>query len=145
MPLQIVPDTGTETTSQSWADDVRYVARQPILNLQGRVHGYELLFRNSPDAVAPRNGNMATQTMLDNAVIFGLDRFRNGLPAFAICTAETLTEKLVDVLAPAMTVLAIPSSLEPTPGLEEACLELKKQGSGLLSMISIRRQSCTPW
>jgi EAL and modified HD-GYP domain-containing signal transduction protein len=128
MPLQIVPDTGTETTSQSWADDVRYVARQPILNLQGRLHGYELLFRNSPDAVAPRNGAMATQTMLDNAVIFGLDRFTNGLPAFVICTAEALTEKLVNVLAPAMTVLAIPSSLEPTPGLEEACLELKKQG-----------------
>src|ERR1017187_2221044 len=128
MPLEIVPEPRTDATPQAWVDDVRYVARQPILNLQGRVHGYELLFRNSPDAVAPGDRELATQTMLDNGVIFGLERFTNGLHAFVICTAEALTEKLVNVLAPAMTVLALPSSLEFTPALEEACLELKKQG-----------------
>jgi EAL and modified HD-GYP domain-containing signal transduction protein len=133
MPLEIVPDHRIESTPQAWVDDVRYVARQPILNLQGRVHGYELLFRNSPDSVGQGAGasgdrEMATQTMLDNGVIFGLERFTNSLPAFVICTAEALTEKLVNVLAPTMTVLAIPSSMEFTPALEEACLELKKQG-----------------
>jgi hypothetical protein len=29
----------------------RYVARQPILDLHGRVHGYELLFRSGSGAL----------------------------------------------------------------------------------------------
>ena len=30
---------------------MRYVARQPILDLHGKVHGYELLFREGPRAI----------------------------------------------------------------------------------------------
>jgi EAL and modified HD-GYP domain-containing signal transduction protein len=66
--------------------------------------------------------------MLDNAVIFGLEMFTNGLPAFVSCTTEALTEQLVHVLAPKKTVLAIPSSLEQTVALVDACRELKDQG-----------------
>jgi EAL and modified HD-GYP domain-containing signal transduction protein len=108
--------------------EVRYVARQPILNLLGRVHGYELLFRNAPETVFNRDSDTAARTMLDNAVIFGLEMFTNGLPAFVSCTMEAVTEQLVHVLSPKLTVLAVPASLEQTTKLVEACRNLKDQG-----------------
>ena len=128
MATQTIPEKTPEAALTKWAGEVRYVARQPILNLQGRVHAYELLFRNAPETASRRDGDQAARTMLDNAVIFGLERFTNGLPAFVTCTAESLTEQLVNVLAPATTVLAIPPTVEPTPEMVDVCRGLKEQG-----------------
>jgi EAL and modified HD-GYP domain-containing signal transduction protein len=127
MATQPAPAICLAAAPQKSAGEVRYVARQPILNLLGRVHGYELLFRNAPETVFNRDGDTAARTMLDNAVIFGLEMFTNGLPAFVSCTMEAVTEQLVHVLAPKTTVLAIPSSLEQTTRLVEACRDLKDQ------------------
>ena len=111
-----------------WVSELRYVARQPILDLRGRVHGYELLFRSGPETAFSGDGNMATRTMIDNTVMFGLEKLTGGLPAFVNCTHESLTEQLVDVLPPSMTVLEILETLEPTPRLIEACRKLKGAG-----------------
>jgi c-di-GMP phosphodiesterase len=109
-------------------DTVRYVARQPILDLRGRVHGYELLFRSGREQVFRGDSNLATRTMLDNTVIFGLERLTGGLTAFVNCTREALTEKLVDVLPPSLFVLEILETIEPTPTVVEACRRLKMAG-----------------
>jgi c-di-GMP-related signal transduction protein len=71
-----------EATLPELAGGVRFVARQPILDLRGRMHGYELLFRSGPEAVFRGDGNAATRTLLDNTVIFGLEKLTTGLPAF---------------------------------------------------------------
>jgi EAL and modified HD-GYP domain-containing signal transduction protein len=110
------------------AEELRFVARQPILDLRGRVHAYELLFRAGPEAVFRGDGDHATRTMLDNTVIFGLEKLTGGLPAFINCTAEALTRHLVDVLPASMTVLEILETVEPTPGLIAACRKLKGLG-----------------
>ena len=128
MASGVQPATGTEGLPAKWAGEMRYVARQPILNLRGHVQGYELLFRNAPEEVLSTGADMAARTMLDNAVIFGLDWLTNGLPAFVNCTVEALTEELVLVLAPHKTVLTIPGNLELTPKLLEACRRLKARG-----------------
>jgi c-di-GMP-related signal transduction protein len=107
---------------------MRFVARQPILDLRGKVHGYELLFRSGPEAVFRGDGNVATRTMLDNTVIFGLEKFTAGLPAFVNCTEESLTEDLVQVLPASMTVLEILETVEPTPRLINAMVKLKSAG-----------------
>jgi hypothetical protein len=39
------------------------------------------------------DGDLATRTMLDNTVMFGLEKLTGGLPAFVNCTAEALTER----------------------------------------------------
>jgi c-di-GMP phosphodiesterase len=128
------PNHGNQTVPPNWAGEMRYVARQPILNMRGHVHGYELLFRNPPEAVlrpeTPLNrcADMAARTMLDNAVIFGLEWLTNGLPAFVSCTGESLTEELVLVLAPQMTILGIPRDFELTPKLLECCRKLRGRG-----------------
>jgi len=111
-----------------YAGGLRYVARQPILDLRGRVHAYELLFRAGPEAAFRGDGDMATRTMLDNTVMFGLDKLTAGLPAFVNCTRESLTDQLVEVLPASMTVLEILETLEPTPELIAACHQLKKAG-----------------
>jgi c-di-GMP-related signal transduction protein len=110
------------------SEGLRYVARQPIMDRSARVHGYELLFRAGPEAAFRGNGDMATRTMLDNAVMFGLERLTAGLPAFLNCTRESLTDSLVDVLPSNMTVLEILENLEPTPELVAACFRLKSAG-----------------
>ena len=69
------------TAQRELTGELRCVARQPILDLQGRVHGYDLIFRNTPDSVFRRDAGLAVETMLDNQVIFGLDR---GLGAGAL-------------------------------------------------------------
>ncbi len=58
------------------ASGMRYVARQPILDLRGKVHGYELLFRNGPEDAFSGDGDLATRTMLDNTVLFGWEADR---------------------------------------------------------------------
>jgi len=120
------PETGTAPAQLNGA--MRYVARQPILCLNGRIHGYELLFRNGTGSFFTGDGDQATRTMLDNSVIFGLDKLTAGMPAFINCTAESLTEQLVDVLPPSMTVLEILETLDPTPELLAACHKLKSAG-----------------
>jgi EAL and modified HD-GYP domain-containing signal transduction protein len=92
------------------------------------VHAYELLFRAGPEAGYRGDGDLATRTMLDNTVMFGLDKLTGGLPAFVNCTRESLTEELVNVLPPDLTVLEILETLEPTPELISACRKLKSAG-----------------
>ncbi|HEX4031446.1 MAG TPA: HDOD domain-containing protein [Terracidiphilus sp.] len=113
---------------QEKTNGLRYVARQPILDLHGQVHAYELLFRSGPDQVFRGDGNLATRTMLDNTLVFGLERLTGGATAFVNCTQESLTDSLVEILPPSMCVLEILETLEPTPELVNACKRLKKAG-----------------
>lgn len=122
------PVVTVNPTPDDRAGEVRYVARQPILDARGRVHGYELLFRDGPEGILDAAGDLATRAILDDTVLFGLERYTNGLPGFVQCSAETLSEHLVQVLPPSMTVLVIPARAQPTPRLVEACLELKACG-----------------
>jgi c-di-GMP phosphodiesterase len=129
MASQSFTAQSTPSAEANRVTSFRYVARQPILDLRGRVHGYELLFRDGPRQTAFRgDGDQATRTILDNAVIFGLEKLTGGLPAFVNCTGETLTDKLVEVLPPSMFVLEILEDIEPTEELLESCRKLKSAG-----------------
>jgi c-di-GMP-related signal transduction protein len=128
MGLQTPAAEGAGDLSQDFAGTLRYVARQPILDLRGRVHGYELLFRSGPETAFRGDGDLATRTMFDNTVMFGLERLTGSLPAFVNCTEEALTGSLVHILPPGMTVLEILEDLEPTPRLIAACRSLKAAG-----------------
>lgn len=107
---------------------LRYYARQAILDMHGAVYAYELLFRSGPEGEFRGNGDHATRTMLDNTLMFGLERLTGGLPAFVNCTLDALAGGLVEVLPPNLTVLEILETLEPTPELIAACRKLKDRG-----------------
>jgi EAL and modified HD-GYP domain-containing signal transduction protein len=110
---------------------VRYTARLPILDVNQCVHGYELRLQMESEEVSGGNEMDATRTILDDAVIFGIDRLTGGLPGFVRCSADALTDRLVSVLPPALTVLEVSARLEVTPQLAEACRELKEAGFNL--------------
>ncbi len=80
--------------------------------------------RMGPEVAFRGDGETATRTMLDNAVMFGMERLTGGLPAFVNCTAKTLTDDLVNVLG-TTTVLEILETVEPTPELIATCRGLK--------------------
>jgi c-di-GMP-related signal transduction protein len=126
MAAQVLPGQGPAAAEMGGG--MRYVARQPIMDRHAHVHGYELLFRAGREAAFRGDGDLATRTMLDNTVMFGLERLTGGLPAFVNCTRESLIGDLVNVLPPSMTVLEILESLEPTPDLIAACRKLKCDG-----------------
>ena len=128
MATQATTMKSTEGTSVDWSGGLRYVARQPILDLRGKVHGYELLLRSGPESAFHGDENLATRTMLDNTMVFGFDKLTSGLPGFVNCTAESLTEQLVEVLPPLLTVLQIQETVEVTPELIAACQKLKALG-----------------
>jgi len=106
----------------------RYVARQPILDLRSQIHGYELLYRNGNETEFSGDCEVASRTVLDSTVIFGIEKFAGGSLAFINCTSETLTEDLVRVLPPEKSVLEILETSEPTPELIAACRKLKSMG-----------------
>lgn len=107
---------------------VRYVTRQPILDLRSKVHAYELLFSGEPGNASSGDREVAARAMLDSTVLFGLEKLSCGLPGFVKCTAEMLTRSLVEVLPPAMTVMEIVNAANAPPELLRACRNLKAAG-----------------
>lgn len=131
LPAEFLESNRSEPVSQDHAPDqpeIRSVARQPILNLSGRLHGYELLFRGAGGSSYSWDAEGAIAALVDDTVTFGLDRFTNGFPAFIRCTAGALTSQLVQVLPTAITVLAIPETIDLSPELVQTCRALKSQG-----------------
>jgi EAL and modified HD-GYP domain-containing signal transduction protein len=126
MASQSASTEHTEVTPPDQA--CRYVARQPILDRWGHLHGYELLFRNGPELAFRGDGDTATRTMLDNTVIFGFDRLTGGALAFVNCTGEALIEQFVRIMPQSLTVLELLETLDPTPSLIAACRKLKASG-----------------
>jgi c-di-GMP-related signal transduction protein len=106
----------------------RFVARQPILDRRGQVHGYELLYRKGNETAFSGDFELASRTVLDDTVLFGVERFTGGVLAFINCTSETVTEDLVRVLPSGMAVLELLESVEPSPDLITACVKLKSHG-----------------
>jgi EAL and modified HD-GYP domain-containing signal transduction protein len=122
-------DTTRRDVAQSEPEDaLRFMARQPILDSQCMVHGYELLFRAGPVPAYSGSSDFATRTMIDNTVMFGLEKLTAGLPAFVNCTSDSLTAGLVDVLPLGLTVLELLETVEPTPEVIAACRRLKDIG-----------------
>ena len=92
------------------------------------MQAYELLYRDGPVPMFCGDGDLATRTMIDNTVLFGLQNLTNGLPAFVNCTTETLTGEHIGVLPPAMTVLEIVEGVEPSSAVIDACRRWRAAG-----------------
>jgi EAL and modified HD-GYP domain-containing signal transduction protein len=119
---------GVRNLSRQAVEEACYIVRQPVLDRLGRVRGYDVLFRNTPEALLRRDAEFALETLLDNQMIFGLERLTNSLPAFVSCTAQALLEDWVLVLNPALTVLSISAVEDPPLMLRETCDLLKGRG-----------------
>jgi c-di-GMP-related signal transduction protein len=107
---------------------VRFLARQPILDCNGRVYGYELLFRNGPLNAFSGDYEFASRTMADNTILFGLEELTGGHLAFFNCTEDFLLSDLPYLLPAESTVLEVLETVEPSPKLIDACRTLRARG-----------------
>jgi c-di-GMP-related signal transduction protein len=108
---------------------LRYVARQPIIDREKRVFGYELLFRNGVEnAFAGGDLDMASRATLDRSVLLGIDMLCDGKRAFVNCTRDTLIKGLVTLLPPTSTVVEILEGVPADPDVMAAVQRLKEAG-----------------
>ncbi|HEX4008179.1 MAG TPA: HDOD domain-containing protein [Acidobacteriaceae bacterium] len=108
------------------AAPTRYLGRQPIVDENCHLYGYELLFRAETENAFSEDPEQATQQVVDHWMLLMPEP--DGTCAFVNCTRATLMEGLVTMLPPAHTVLEILENVYPDPALIKSCQALKQQG-----------------
>lgn len=111
---------------------VFYIARQPILDVNGDTYGYELLFRSSStNAYDPSvDGDTATSRVLSDAI---LESGINGLVgdgyAFINLTSRFLENpELLDLLPPGRCVLEVLETVDVTDTVVAGVESLREKG-----------------
>jgi EAL and modified HD-GYP domain-containing signal transduction protein len=104
----------------------RFLGRQPILDAERRLFGYELLFRAGSANVFSGDPEQATREVIDHWLL--LIPESNRTVSFVNCTRRALTEGLVTLLPSDSTVLEVPETIDPDPELIDCCVALRKQG-----------------
>ena len=107
---------------------LRYVARQPIVDREQKVFGYELLFRDGIENCFSGDLDVAARSTLDRSLVMGLDVLCDGRRAFVNCTRDTLIKGLITLLPSTSTVVEILESVPVDPDVVGACRSLKEQG-----------------
>lgn len=108
-----------------------YVARQPILDSNKNLYGYELLFRISLNNYFPpdMDGNEATTRLLSNAFFaMCLDRVSGMAHAFINFTKDLLIRKIPMLFPSDRIVIEVLENVEPEPGIIESCMDMVKKG-----------------
>ncbi|MCP3031033.1 EAL domain-containing protein [Halobacillus sp. A1] len=107
-----------------------FVARQPILDVDDQIYGFELLYRNSKENnFPPTDGNKATKEVLINSfVTIGLERLSHNRPCFINFTEDLLMKKIPEYFDPRTLVVEILEDVSWTGDLLKVCRELKRKG-----------------
>ena len=105
------------------------LARQPILNKDERVLGYELLFRESVEEERfSSNFDGGTRSIIDTLNIMGLDVVCDGRRAFINCTHDMLLKEFFLLLPAEQTVVEIQETVPVDEAVIAACQQLKVEG-----------------
>jgi c-di-GMP-related signal transduction protein len=107
---------------------LRYVARQPIVDREEKVFGYELLFRDGLENAFSGDTDEASRATLDRSLLMGLDILCDGRRAFVNCTRDTLVKGLVTLLPSTITVVEVLETVPADADVVAACRSLKEAG-----------------
>lgn len=121
-----VPAPAPAATESAPSGPNRFLGRQPILDAQRRLFGYELLYRAGKSDHFSGDPDQATREVIDQWLLLIPDSGRAA--SFVNCTRNALVEGFVTLLPPESTVLEILEDISPDPELIECCLALKKKG-----------------
>ncbi|WP_051278781.1 EAL and HDOD domain-containing protein [Chitinilyticum aquatile] len=107
-----------------------HIGRQPIINRQGELFAYELLFRNSHANRADVVDDFAaTSHVIRNAFSeFGLTHVLDNHVGFINVSADLLLSDTIELLPANAVVLEILETVELTPAVVARCLELAGKG-----------------
>ncbi len=107
-----------------------FVGRQPILNRNGDIYAYELLYRNSHKNFYPDvDSDQATIRLLVNTFLtIGIETVSGKSLSFINFTGELLTQDIISSLDPKRIVIEILETVEITPLLLTKMRLLKEMG-----------------
>jgi c-di-GMP-related signal transduction protein len=107
----------------------QFVARQPILTVDEKVFGYELLFRDGvEDFFRHSDADEASRSTLNTAMLLGLDVLCDGRRAFVNCTREILLKDYITLLPSEQAVAEILETVPADDLVVAACRRLKEAG-----------------
>jgi EAL and modified HD-GYP domain-containing signal transduction protein len=108
----------------------QFIARQPILDLNKRLYGYELLYRGAPGKLLGQvTGEQATASLLSSAFLTGdIEVISNKRLCFINFTQELLENNLPFNFPKTKVVVEILENVEPTPEVIGVCRRLKENG-----------------
>jgi EAL and modified HD-GYP domain-containing signal transduction protein len=106
------------------------IARQPVLDVRGDIHGYELLFRESArHTTCTGSPGRASAVVLDAALVsLGLDTLTGGRRAYFNITTEMLLNGAASLIPRESSVLEVLETVPAEPGTIEACRALHASG-----------------
>lgn len=117
----LAPETGARTSA--------LVARQPILDRQRRLHGYELLYRCAEPGGGIGDGERATASVLTTSFLdIGSDQLLGRYPAFINATREFLLARSALALPADSLVIEILEDVHVDEALVRAVRELRDAG-----------------
>ncbi|WP_262173811.1 EAL and HDOD domain-containing protein [Saccharococcus sp. Marseille-Q5394] len=107
-----------------------FVGRQPILDKEERIFGYELLYRNSDQNSFPDiDPEQATIQLLVNTFLsIGVDQISGKSKSFINFTGDLLLKDIFSSLKPEFVVIEILEDVEITPALISRIREIKQEG-----------------
>ncbi len=108
-----------------------YIARQKIVNLNGKTFAYELLFRDSKDAIKefPSNIKATSQVMLNTLTHMNFDQVMGkGTMAFINVDCEVIRSDILGLLDPERFVIEILETTKITEAVIRNIAQLKKKG-----------------
>lgn len=116
-----------ETTDQNLA----FIARQPILNMQQEIVAYELFFRDSAEAKTAviKDDHQASMKVLVNTLNdIGAKGLLEDKSAFILVDAELINNEVLELLPPSKTVLQLLDTVELNEANMQRCNALRQMG-----------------
>lgn len=113
------------------SSDQVFIGRQPIVDAQQKIIGYELLFRsNAVDNVAQIEDDFSAgaQVLINTLSNMGTEWLMGDKLAFLNVTEAMLTSEFMELLPAKRIVLEIKGEITPTPALIERLQGLKELG-----------------
>lgn len=107
-----------------------YMARQPILDHDKNLYGYELLFRDGESNAFPNiNDDEATSKLItEHHLLMGVEKITGGQLAFINFSADTLIHHFPTSINPKSMVIEILETVPISRELMTACRELHRMG-----------------
>lgn len=128
------PHTSLPDTAQVAGSGFSYVARQPILTVDEKVFGYELLFRDGiENHFRETDADSASRRTLDTSMQMGLELLCDSRRGFVNCTREILLKDYMTLLPSTLAVVEVLESV-PVDDLVIAALKRLKQAGYMIAL-----------
>ncbi|MGL4515226.1 MAG: EAL and HDOD domain-containing protein [Shewanella sp.] len=111
-----------------------FIGRQPILNRQQQIIGYELLFRLNKESVSAEFSSdmqAGTNVLVNTISNMGTDWLVGSKLAFINVAESMLESNFLELLQPQRVVLEIVESTQPSAELLNRLKDLRSQGFGI--------------